>query len=135
LTCSHSRKRDGIPILTSRVSCFGETSPLRFHSYLVLPSLHRRMRFRKPCGTISVCSSSVAWFSQPAKERECTLVKHANAFTQANALACNLQTLFRCQGTTQVFFFHCPKAELRACGRRSFLLLRLRGKSSERRSL
>jgi hypothetical protein len=32
-------------------------------------------------------------------ERECILVKHASAFTQANDLACNPQTLFRCQGT------------------------------------
>jgi DNA glycosylase AlkZ-like len=34
-----------------------------------------------------------------AIERECTLVKHASAFTQANDLAWNPQTLFRCQST------------------------------------
>ncbi|HYU75346.1 MAG TPA: hypothetical protein VEL31_21980 [Ktedonobacteraceae bacterium] len=39
------------------------------------------------------------------------MVKHASAFTQANDLAWNPQTLFRCQGTTHLFSRTMQKTE------------------------
>ena len=70
------------------------------------------MTFRKPCGSSQFCDSSdslviTIWQG----ERECILVKHARAFTQANDLAWNPQTLFRCQGTTHLFSRTMQKTE------------------------
>src|SRR6266566_8869641 len=70
------------------------------------------MTFRKPCGSSQFCDSSESlvitiWQG----ERECILVKHARAFTQANDLAWNPQTLFRCQGTTSLFSHTSEKTE------------------------
>ena len=70
------------------------------------------MTFRKPCGSSQFCASSdslviTIWQG----ERECILVKHASAFTQANDLAWNPQTLFRCQGTTSLFSHTSEKTE------------------------
>src|SRR5712691_12759676 len=70
------------------------------------------MTFRKPCGSSQFCDSSdslviTIWQG----ERECILVKHASAFTQANELAWNPPTLFRYQGTTSLFSHTSEKTE------------------------
>ena len=50
LTSSRPRKRDGIPPLARWFSCFVESRLPWFHAGLVLPSLHRLLPSRRPCG-------------------------------------------------------------------------------------
>jgi len=98
LTSSRRLKAGGIPHLAVRVSCFVQTSLPRYHSCLVLQSVHRLIDL-PDCPSVGSQSGSHRLHGsrkRQLKER-CTLVKHASAFTWRNDLRQNPQTLFRCQ--------------------------------------
>ena|SRR6266849_4650110 len=93
------RKRRGLP--PSRVSfpASQEVASLRNCFPDRAYTASTGLTFRKPCGSFSVCSRQERGSCSWQKKERGTLVQHASAFTQANDLAWNLQTLFRCQGT------------------------------------
>src|SRR6266849_130472 len=123
LTSSQSRKRDGTPTLTSRLSCFvGESFTCAIAATSQRFRLHRHWLSLSPRVASQSGSHRLLGYHNRQVERECTVVEHASAFTVGNDLPTNLQTLFRCQSTT------CILAQLgtnvnktRICGCRSFL--------------
>ena len=104
----------GTPTLASRLSCFvGGCHSCTSLRELVLHRLHRHGLSASPAVVPRISRFIVKHGSRfTAKEKSGVLVKHASAFTQANDLAWNPQTLFRCQGTTDLFFLKSAKAEV-----------------------
>ncbi len=132
MTSSQSPEGDGIPTLASRVSCFvGSCLDAELPPILGLHCLHRHSLSASPAVASQSGSHRLHGSRKRQVERECTMVEHASAFTQANDLAWNLQTLFRCQSTRTIVSWlsslllniqDLSTQSLRAaCGQRSFL--------------
>src|SRR5712692_10144313 len=90
LTSSQSRKRDEIPTLASRASCFNGAclSACADGSYVSSTGLNSRL----PSGSHSLwCSSPGFVLTWWPSRRVVYIGQHAHAFTQANDLAWNLR--------------------------------------------
>ncbi len=92
--------RMGIPVSRERAvaSTAGLTSPPQAFAF---PESQGSFSIWWSRNVVFVPIHRRAWFSHVGKRKRGDMVKHASAFTQANDLAWNPQTLFRCQCATR----------------------------------